>query len=209
MDKLVDSDPNSDNLVTDAKMMNLLKDIANKMIKMITWEEDITDSYEDGKLPVLDLKMFLDKKDFESEEPLKFEFYQKQIANKRVIYASSAMPRSVKFSTLVEELNRRLRNTPGSLLEERKVGLVAEFNARMAEAGHTETFRLKVTESSLNKFEKFTKEAEEKGKKVHRSKKENLEHRRKIKGKKSKTGWYRQIGYNVTLKIQNTPGGPC
>ena len=52
LDKLVDSD----NLMTDANMMNLLKDIANKMIKMITWEEDITDSYEDGKLPVLDNK---------------------------------------------------------------------------------------------------------------------------------------------------------
>ena len=71
---------------------------------MITWEEDYPTKYVDNKLPVLDVKMYVDVDD--DEEPIKYEFYQKDVANKKLVSALSAMPRAMKFSTLVEELCR-------------------------------------------------------------------------------------------------------
>ena len=62
-DMLTNDEPDNDEVKDDAQMMELLRKIANNMIKMITWEEDHCNKYDDNKLPVLDVKMFIDKKD--------------------------------------------------------------------------------------------------------------------------------------------------
>ena len=51
-------------------------------------------------------------------------------------------------------------------------------------------------------------EKERKGeRKVHRSKEEIIEDRKKKKERKTKSGWYRTKGYNSVLRVENTPGG--
>ena len=76
-------------------------------------------------------------------------FYQKSMANMKLIPADSAMTSQVKFSALVEELGRRLRNTCPSLLQEQKINLVRDFNIRLAKGEHKEEFRYRVTQTAL------------------------------------------------------------
>ncbi len=137
------------------------------MIRMITREEDHCGKQEDHKLPVLDVK---------------------EVANKKVMSATNAMPRYVKFATLVEEPNRRLRNTFSSILESRMKAMVVEFNARMGEAGHKETFRRKVTDAALAWFQKLKSETKEGRRHLHRNKDEIIEDRKENKKKRSKSG---------------------
>ena len=91
---MIDTDVSNTEMKTHRDMMTLFKKIANKVTKMLTWEDDCCDNHEDGKLPVLDVKMFVDVND--QAEPIKYEFYQKSMANKQLVSAHSAMPVSVK-----------------------------------------------------------------------------------------------------------------
>ena len=71
---MVDDDPTSMDMMTDEDMMCMFKKIANPITRMIRWEDDFTQKHPDNKLPVLDVKMFIDLKD--QTEPIKYEFYQ-------------------------------------------------------------------------------------------------------------------------------------
>ena len=117
---------------------------------MIKWEEDYQEKHKDNKLPVLDVKMFKDVTD--KKEVIKYDFYQKEVSDKRVMSAHSAMPVRMKYSALVEELGRRFRNTSPSLVDVREKSLVEEFNLRMAQSDHSQEFRLKVTSDALTKY---------------------------------------------------------
>ena len=131
-------------------MMILMTDIANSVIDMIKWEHDSVEQHDNGRLPVLDLLLHIDPED--RANPVKHRFYQKDIANKTVVQAESSMPTRMKFSTLVEDLCRRLRNTSPSLLEAEKAALVRKFDARMIKVNHSEKFRIHVTETALSRF---------------------------------------------------------
>ena len=100
--------------MTDEQMMYILKCVANKVTSMITWEEDCQSFHPDQQLPMLDLKIHLDKNDYLT--PIKYRFYQKQVANRALVAADSTMPQKMKVSVLTEEGSRRLRNTCPSLL---------------------------------------------------------------------------------------------
>ena len=86
---------------SDEEMMILLKMIANSVTKMIKGEEDFPSRHQDGQLPMLDLKIHVDRTD--RDEPIKFRFYQKPVANKSLVSAYTTLPWGMMYSTLVEE----------------------------------------------------------------------------------------------------------
>ena len=147
---MIDDYPVSDDntLKTDEGMMQLLRQVADIITSMITWEADWPVWYPDNQLPVLDLKLSLDCEDKYSV--IKYRFFQKAVANQGVVSASSGMPKNMMYSTFVEEGCRRLRNTSPSILQEEKTELLREFNGWLMKAGHDEKFRLKVTEGTLS-----------------------------------------------------------
>ena len=88
----------------DERTMKVLRDIANSIYKCVQFTIDFPTNYEDMKVPVLDLKLFL------QDSQLVHEFYEKPCAAKLVIPFKSAHSRRMKMSVLVEEGLRRLRN---------------------------------------------------------------------------------------------------
>ena len=114
---LVDDNPNHDctDMKTGEEMMDLLREVANSITPMVVWEHDWPDKHPDGWLPVLDIQMKVDPDD--RDNLVKHKFYQKPVSNKNLVSADSCMPRNVKFSTLVEEGYRRLRNSSPSVLQ--------------------------------------------------------------------------------------------
>ena len=52
-----------------------MKEIADSITTMITWEYDVPSNYASKELPVLDIKVRIDTED--KYNPIKFRFYEK------------------------------------------------------------------------------------------------------------------------------------
>ena len=79
------------------------------------------------------------------------------------------------------------------------------FNKEMKGDGHTEKFRLRVTDKVLEKVDKAEEDDEKGVKKYYRNKGERTKEN-EIKKKKDKTKWFKDKGYEAMLKVDYTPG---
>ena len=92
----------------DKRTMLLIQDIGNDIHSSIQLEVDFPSSHEDGKMPILDLKVWIEK--HETHTVIMHEFYSKEVASKNVINAKSAIPLSAKQTVLTQEILRVLLN---------------------------------------------------------------------------------------------------
>ena len=165
--------------MVDAEMMEVVRVMADSVTGMIRWECDHPDLHEDASVAVLDLKLSIDMNDLANL--VKYHFYQKEMSNKNLISAASSTPSNMRFSTLVEEGCRRLRNTSAALLAVEKDDLVREYNVWLYKAGYSQKYRLKVTETFLDRFDKMTDDEIKDVRKIHRNKNEILAARKERK----------------------------
>ena len=103
----------------------MLTSIANSISPMIKMESDVCSKYPDGKLPIVDLKVWINKS--EGEVSIRHQFYKKPMASRLTIMAHSAYPTSPKRAALVEEAMRRMRNCSPELAWEEKCLYLSEF----------------------------------------------------------------------------------
>ena len=89
----------------DQRTMVLIRNIANSIHPMLQFEEDFCSRYPDKKLPILDLKCWLDQ-----SNELWHEHYEKPVATRKVLHSKSALAWGTKRNVAVEECVRRLRN---------------------------------------------------------------------------------------------------
>ena len=120
---------------------------------MLNWEFDTPSFHDNNRLPVLDLNIWLDDKD--DFTPIKHTFYQKEMTNKKVVLASSATPLNMKKAILTEEGLRRLKSCSPSLPWSHKVEVMTEYNWWLMVSGHSETFRIEITNRILKKSEQL------------------------------------------------------
>ena len=83
-----------------------LKVIANNILEGIEVEETLPSRHEDKKLPILDMKVYLDKDGY-----IVYEHYEKEVSSKLVISERSAHSTSGKRSVHMSEMIRRMLNT--------------------------------------------------------------------------------------------------
>ena len=92
----------------DKRTMLLIQDIGNDIHPSIQLEVDFPSNHEDGKMPILDLKVWIEK--HEAHAMIMHEFYSKEVSSKNVINAKSAIPWSTKRTVLTQEILRVLLN---------------------------------------------------------------------------------------------------
>ena len=107
---------------SDKRTMNLVKGIANDIEPMIKLTIDVPSNYEDGKVPMLDTKVWMG-----CDGQLNYVCYQKPMRNRRIILKSSAMPYRQKLTVLTQEVFRRLHNTKQDLPEVIKNYILSNF----------------------------------------------------------------------------------
>ena len=99
---------------TDAKksrdevMMDLLKVIGNDIHKSIQLETDFPSKNADKKLPILNLRVWLQK--VNELRVIMYEHYRKEVATKMTIHARAAMSTRQKKTILTQELLTVMRN---------------------------------------------------------------------------------------------------
>ncbi|KXJ25566.1 hypothetical protein AC249_AIPGENE6319 [Exaiptasia diaphana] len=100
----------------DAQCMRLLRDVGNDIHNSIQIEVDYPSKNIDGKLPILYLKVWIEKRKIVKEGVdvcinwLLHEFYSKEVSSKMVLSSRSALPWSLKRTVLTQEVLRVILN---------------------------------------------------------------------------------------------------
>ena len=132
----------------DARNMEFVRETASEIHPSIQVTIDYPSKKEDGRMPILDLKVWMtrrfDEVTHEVTVAILHEFYSKEVASKAVINSRSAVPEKMKRTVLTQEVIRVLRNC-STLLPWRDICKhIEEYSKRMQFSGYRETFRAQV-----------------------------------------------------------------
>ncbi len=130
----------------DERSMREMKKMANSICPIIQMEEDYPSKNADKKLPILDLKVWVN-----DENIILYEFYRKSMSSRLVMMQTSAMPKSMKRSVLTQEAIRILRNCSDQLPWSRVTTILSDFCLRMKISGYNERYRLNIIKSAIKR----------------------------------------------------------
>ena len=195
----------------DERTMTLIKQIGNDIHPSIQLEIDYPSKHQDGKLPILDLKVWMEttkgeETDGQDEKAsvIMYEFYSKSMASKTVIHARSAVSWSTKRTVLTQEVLRVLLNCSRLLPWERVVENVNEMVLRMQYSGYSKKFRYEVVDSALKAFRARQRAEREGERPLHRPKEWRKVEREKEKSER-KSNWYKRGGNESVIFVPATP----
>ena len=141
----------------DERLAEILKEIANSVMPCIQMEADWPSKNEDGKLPILDLKVWTNDKG-----DILYTHYEKPMSSKSILHIKSAHTESCKRSVHTQEVLRRLLNCSKQLDWESEIApVVTEYMYRMKLAEYRESYRKSILKSALHIYEQKQKDEEE------------------------------------------------
>ena len=112
-----------------------LREIANKIVPGIEMESDLPCRYPDKKLPILDMKVWMD-----NDGNIKYQHYEKPVASKALVSERSGHSGASKRAIHENELMRRLLNISRDLdWDEYFAPVLSDYMARMKKAGYSES----------------------------------------------------------------------
>ena len=127
--------------------MKILQSVANHVDSMISFTFDIPSNHQDQKMPVLDLKVYLNQ-----DGIIFHEFYEKITKNKFVILADSALSWQSKRTILTQEALRIMRNTSVKLDHNILNSHLSRFMLKLKDSGYSSKFRSEIIQSAKNAF---------------------------------------------------------
>ena len=201
--KLVTNEENKKTCSKEESGITLLKQIGDSIHESIKLEADYPDMHEDKKLPLLDIKMWVENHKTEDKGPVgivMYEFYAKEVSSKAVVHEKSAMPRSVKRTVLTQEVLRILLRCSPRLPWEVTTSHLNTFMMRMQYSGYDKNFRTQVLKSGLNAYENIKTKDQTGEQPMYRSK-EWKRNERKKKKRQKKNDWFKKGGYKSVLFI--------
>ena len=195
----------------DQRIMDKIREIGNTIHKSIELETDTPSKHKDKKMPVLDLKVWDETRKDENgnmTSKVLHEFYAKEISNKSVTHADSAMSMQSKRNILTSEMLRVFLRCSPLLDWSITAQHATEMNRRLQHSGYSIEFRKQITKSALNKY----REIQDKDKKgecpMYRNRQWKKTEREKKK-RQNKTNWYKKNNsnkkYKSVLFVQATP----
>ena len=186
----------------DKRTMNLIKQIGNDIHPSIQLEVDYPTKYPDGKMPILDLKVWIEQTERGSR--ILHEFYMKPMATKTVINARSAMSWRVKRTVLTQEALRIMLNCSRDLPWRMVANHLTEFSARMQFSGYEQRFRAEVIKSAIHAYNTLLAAEQQGERPLYRPRSWNMVEREKQR-KAKKLSWYKKGGEEALMIIPKTP----
>ena len=142
----------------DQVMMELVKAIGDEIHPSIKLEVDYPSRYTDKRLPILDLKVWVDKRQNDGKRVIFYEYYEKLISSKWVIHVNTALPMQCKRTILTQQVLRILLNCSKDLTWQDKTKHVNEFMRKLQFSGYNKKFRYEVVSSAIKAYNKITEE---------------------------------------------------
>ena len=137
----------------DKGVMTIIQSEANSIHPSIKTTIDFGSKYADGKLPMLDVKLWIGKNK-NGEYKLFHEHYMKDVSSRSLIHAVSAHPEDMKKNILINEVHRILRNCSSELEWEDIVPHLNYFVKRMIFSGYDTCMRYKVMKKAIDLYKK-------------------------------------------------------
>ena len=191
-----------DNQPEDERMASILVEIANDVMDCVKMEVDTPSRNQDGKIPILDMKVWTS-----IEGNVEFEHYEKAVSSKAVLHAQSAHPSACKRSVHVQEVLRRLLNSAPTLDWESEVApVVSEYMQRMRDAGYGENYRAGILQQAMAIYKEKKKEENDGVRPLYRPKTWKKEERKKRK-RESRHEWSTKGGYIAPIFVPASPKG--
>ena len=172
--------------------MQVIQKIANEIEEMIQMTFDVTSNYEDKKVPMLDMKTWINE-----EDKILFEYYEKPTKNRMVITKDSAMPIRNKINILSQEVFRRLHNTSSDIEWDKKVVMLEKFMNELKASGYSKKDRAEILQSGVRRFENL-KQKEEKGIRPLYRKRSFDEDERKKRKEEKHCNWFKQTNHEFS-----------
>ena len=168
-----------------------IKEIGNGIHASIQLEADYPSRYEDKKVPILDLKVWVNE-----EDKVVHEYYMKPVSSKSVINNRSAMPLKDRRTVITQEILRIVLRCSPLLPWETTKAHIEEYMLRLQFSGYDEKFRIEVLESAAKAYKKIRLKVDRGERPLYRRKEWKQEERAKEKRRK-KENWYNK---NKTCK---------
>ena len=127
----------------DKYVMERVREKANTIHSNIRATCDYGSNYTDGKLPVLDEKIWIGESERNGTKVL-YEFYMKDVSSRQLINYRSAHPESMKINVLVNEALRIMRNCSKHLNNEIVTNHLQYFVKRMQFSDYPQEYRYEV-----------------------------------------------------------------
>ena len=188
----------------DLRTFKVIQSIGNSIHPSIQVEIDVPSNYPDKKVPILDLKVWIEDVETENgkERKILHQHYMKPMANKFVIRSDAAMAMKNKRTILTQMCLRVLLNNSEYLKEEEKKRTVEFFMKRLQASGYSEEFRYEILKSAVSADEKISNDPT---RPKYRSKEMNTPKARNERSKK-KRNWFKKGGYESAMFVPATPG---
>ena len=185
----------------DVRTAKVMTDIANTVIPGIIMEFDVPSNNTDGKMPILDMKVWLEP----SEGNILFQHYQKPTASQSVMHARSAQSVTCRNSVHTQEILRRLLNSSPLLDWKTCVApVLSSYMARMMHCGYPERYRVDTLVRAFRIYDKMVEDDKKGIRPMYRPKDWNVVPRRKEKESK-KYNWSTRGGHVSPIFIPPTP----
>ena len=186
--------------------MEIIVQIANSIDPMIQLTVETPCNFENCMLPILDVKVQINK---EEGNRIDFEFFEKPTKNSKVILANSALNPNAKRTILTQECLRRLRNTKVELGEEIQIKYLNEFMIKLKNSGYNKKYRIEVLDSAMKAFDKMKEDDKNNIKPLYRSRSWNNAERKKSKEMKKQNWWKSdpKTDFKSVFFVPPTPGG--
>ena len=111
--------------------------LMNSLCRDIQMTVEIEEDFLSGFIPTLDTQVKLDK----ALGKISYKFYSKPMATKFCLIEKSAIPITVRGSTLAQEVLRRQLNCSGDIGVEERISILEEFSSKMRLSGYSKLQR--------------------------------------------------------------------
>ena len=192
----------NDNLKNEKEVMKFIQMKANTIDESIQVTYDISSKYDDGRLPVLDMKIWIGlSKD--GRYKILHSHYIKDVSSRLVIHSRSAHAPGMKFNVCVNEAIRILKNCSSHIEWEEGKSQLEYFAKRLSFSGYDVQYRYNVLKTACEKFNKMKLEFNINGKFFQNliEKRNSTPNKQKIKN-----NWFSKSGkYKSVMFVDATP----
>ena len=213
----LEEDQNPRETEDDVLYIGIVREVGNQIHPSIQLEMDCPSLHKDHKLPLLDIKVWIEKqlegKDGENcgegrgrkgQTQIMHEYYYKEVATKGVVDARSAMPWKDKRTVITQDILRILLRCSPDLPWSTTATHVNDYMKRLQFSHYDEKFREEVLRSALKAYDSI-KEKDQNGEQpLYRPKNwQRTDRKKKRRGKKE--DWYKKGGNKSVIFVPSTP----
>ena len=132
-------------------------EMASSIVPGLQFTVDYSSNNTSGTVPMLDFQLWREEEPDpnnigSTRQSLRYSFYEKSMASKRVIDKESAMPHNMKMATLTQEGVRRLCNSSRELATGIKCDILSTYMQKLRMSGYSQKIRMDVLKAAVTTF---------------------------------------------------------